>query len=257
LERLLAESTKDQRAILETLCAYIRENSPLQIPEKKADPAKSSPGKTLPSPTLRADVQAAITIIGRRPVSLIERAKKERWQLDFRNANLIGYDFSELNYDYARFANSLLISANMAGASFAGCLFESTLMTDALMKKTCFHHAVFKDCSLKGSDIEATDFSYTTLINTDLRSARVTSLSIKGANLEKAFGSYLRYSVDDVKRNGPNSINAMEVLSISQLFQKATADDATNVSEEVREAVLMMSPSNRNLQPTQSSPTTG
>ena len=28
LERLLSESEKDQRAILETLCAYIRENSP-------------------------------------------------------------------------------------------------------------------------------------------------------------------------------------------------------------------------------------
>jgi hypothetical protein len=32
LERLLRESEKDQRAILETLCAYIRENSPLVIP---------------------------------------------------------------------------------------------------------------------------------------------------------------------------------------------------------------------------------
>jgi hypothetical protein len=128
LERLLMESTKDQRAILETLCAYIRENSPLEIPDDEGEAQEFFRGNLPPLPTHRADVQAAPTIIGRRPETLRVRAKQEGWRLDLRNANLIGYDFSELNYDRARFAHSFLNGSNISGASFAEAIFENTFM---------------------------------------------------------------------------------------------------------------------------------
>lgn len=123
LERLLAESAKDQRAILETLCAYVRENSRLEIPDDEAQAKEFSLGKLPPAPTRRADVQAALTIIGRRPETLQARAKAEGWRLDLRNANLVGYDLSELNYDGARFSNSFLDSATcQVQASSVACL---------------------------------------------------------------------------------------------------------------------------------------
>jgi hypothetical protein len=70
LERLLAESGKDQRAILETICAYVRENSPLDIPGDEEEAKAFLRGNLPPSPTRRADVQAALTIIGRRQETL-------------------------------------------------------------------------------------------------------------------------------------------------------------------------------------------
>ena len=106
LERLLSESEKDQRAILETLCAYIRENSPAEIPQDEAERQELLSGNIALEPSRRSDVQAAITIIGRRPAKVRLRAERDGWRLDFRNSNLVSYDFSTLNFDRSDFTDS-------------------------------------------------------------------------------------------------------------------------------------------------------
>jgi len=113
------------------------------------------------------------------------------------------------------------------------------------MKSACFRFAIFNDCDMKGANIEATDFDCATLIDTDLRAAKVVSFSIKGANLEKAFGGFLEYTIKNLKEHGPNAVNSMEVVGIHQLFQKATRNDDTNLSDAVREALLIMMQSDR------------
>ena len=79
LERLLAESVKDQKAIVETLCAYIRENSPLEIPENDAEAQEFFRGARPPAATQRADVQAALTTIGRIPEAGQFRSKRNEF----------------------------------------------------------------------------------------------------------------------------------------------------------------------------------
>ena len=106
LERLLSESEKDQRAILETLCAYIRENSPAEIPQDEAERQELLSGNIALEPSRRSDVQSAITIIGRRPAKVRLRAERDGWRLDFRNSNLVSYDFSTLNFDRSDFTDS-------------------------------------------------------------------------------------------------------------------------------------------------------
>jgi hypothetical protein len=245
LERLLTESIRDQRAIIETLCAYVRENSPLEIPEDTAETKEFLHGRENPNPTHRADVQAAITIIGRRPENLRARAELGPLPLDLTNTNLVGYDFSELNYDYARFTHSFVDKANLSGASFVGCIFDGAFMRSSRMKRTCFRLAVFDHCDLSGAEIEETDFSLATLVATDLRSAKIASFNIEGTNLENAFGSHLKYSIDSLKKEGPNYFNSTEVVGIYQLFEKAKVNGATNVSEIVREAILIVQQSKR------------
>jgi hypothetical protein len=88
LERLLRESEKDQRAVLETLCAYIRENSPVQIPDNESDTKKLKSGENNLIPAQRSDVQAALTVIGRRSKNVQSRADREGWNLDFQKSNL-------------------------------------------------------------------------------------------------------------------------------------------------------------------------
>ncbi len=234
LERLLTESVRDQRAIIETLCAYIRENSPLEIPEDEAEAQQFFHGDLPPRPTNRADVQAALTIIGRRPQFI-----RSGWRLDLRNTNLIGYDFSDLNFDSARFDNSFLSRANMSGASFANGTFAGTFMRAANMKGAVFHSSTFDDCDVRGAEIDATDFSAATLIDTDLRAAKVTSFNIKGANLDKAFPS-LDFAVRYFKEHGANSVNSSELSNVDRLFQKATYDASTSVSDALREAIIIM-----------------
>jgi uncharacterized protein YjbI with pentapeptide repeats len=240
LERLLAESIKDQRAILETLCAYVRENSRLEIPEDEATAQEFFRGNLPPRPTHRADVQAALTIIGRRSEALRLRAKREGWRLDLTNSNLIAYDLSGLNYDYGRFDNSFFNGANMSDASFCNGLFKRNFMRSSKIKHTTFHSAVFDDCDVRGAEIEDGDFSNAILIDIDLREARVISSNVKGANLEKAFDDYLGSVIKYIKESGPSPVNVGELISLNKLFQNLIFDEKTRVSDAVREGLMMM-----------------
>jgi hypothetical protein len=241
LERLLGESEKDQRAILETLCAYVRENSPLQIPEDDEQRKRLFRGDINPAPTRRSDVQAAITIIGRRPGKVQSRAEGEDWRLDFRDTNMAGYDFSKLNFDRSDFTGSFLNSAKFSEASFVNSIFENSVLCSTRMNRTCFRLSHFKHCQIKNAEIDNTDFSVTKIEDTDLREANVISFNIAGADLESAFGSYLQYVVDDIKTNGAkHSLNMSEIVKTVQLFQKGTHDRRTTVSQAVQDAIRLM-----------------
>jgi uncharacterized protein YjbI with pentapeptide repeats len=240
LERILHESTKDQRAILETICAYIRENSPLDIPTDSKQSEDFYKGRLPPRPSRRADVQAAITIVGRRSLSVRERAAAENWVLDFRDCNLVAYDFSALNYDRANFGSAFLDEAKMHHGSFKHSLFAKTFLRKADLSHAAFHASSFVDCDIKDAVIDDTDFGASTIINTDLRTSNVKSLNIESADLSQAFGSYFDFVVQNAKEEGPNHFNAREIVSLYELIKKARFDDKTKVSTAVSEAVTIM-----------------
>lgn len=243
LERLLDESVKDQRAVLETLCAYVRENSALDVIGDEDNAPLFQRGETPPAPTRPGDVQAALTIIGRRPESARTRADKEGWRLDLRNTNLTSYDLSRLNFDRADFSNSFLNGTKMRLGHFVNCVFRHVFLCSSKMAGADFSGSTFDTCHLKQAEIDETNFSSATFIASDLREAHVTTLNINGANLEKAFGYFLEYAVKDAKEKGANSYNAIEILNTFNLIKKATYDEHTVVSESTREAIhLMMSP---------------
>lgn len=240
LERLLAESIRDQRTIIETLCAYVRENSPLEIPEGDAEAQQLFRGKNPPSATHRADVQAALTIIGRRPECVRVRAATENWRLDLRGSNLISYDFSHLNFERADFDNSFLNAANLIGGRFEWCYFRGVFFRSADLTNASFRNSTFSHCDVTKSKIASTDFRSATLIEIDLRNANVASIDIRGTNLEKAFSSSLDYMLEFAKNNEFTGSAAIEFGSLLQLFQKAAADDKTLVSQAVRDILIMM-----------------
>jgi hypothetical protein len=252
LERLLSESQKDQRTILETLCAYIRENACYDMPTgKDTEDALITflRGDRSPSATSRADVQAALTIIGRRPVDIRERAKHEGWRLDLSKTNLIGYDFSDLNCDGARFVHSFLNFANMSNATFDGCAFENSFLRGAKMIGASLRSANLINREVTRAEIEKTNFDLATVVETDLRKANVVSFSVRGANLEQAFNGFLEYAIKHLKDHGPDSVSSAEILGVYQLFQKATYDEATKVSEGVRDAILIMRSADKQASP--------
>jgi hypothetical protein len=234
LERILRESEKDQRAILETLCAYIRENSPLEVPEDEAEASVFWQGGTLIRGTRRKDVQAAITVVGRRPPTARE-------SLDFKNTNLVGYDFSGRNFDQGDFSRAFMNGTNLTGTSFSSCTFSNTFVKNSQVKDTKFHLSLFEDCDFTNAELDGADFRSATFLDTDLRKARITKIHLEGANLEKAFGYSLEYAVDAIKRGNTNGpYYGQEVLNLYQFFQKATSDDTTVISQHARDAIDMV-----------------
>ena len=99
LERVARDSAKDHPTIMEVLTAFIREHSrePWPVDGEGAQQGKK---KTRP------DVQAAVTVAGRRD------AKRDILPIDLAGANLTG-----ANLAYANLADANLTGADLAGAN--------------------------------------------------------------------------------------------------------------------------------------------
>ncbi len=130
LERIARDSEKDHGPIMEVLTTYVRENAPWPpeafaeaqkkrpwARERPADNIKeksaSTPGiPKLEIPKLDADIQAVLTVIGRRSRNF-EKGETQRLDLtnmDLRNANL----------SKAHLEGALLSEAHLEGAYFRG-----------------------------------------------------------------------------------------------------------------------------------------
>jgi hypothetical protein len=124
LERIAVDSLRDRPTVMEVLAACIREHSGKQWPKLSKEP-----GAELPERTTRPDIQAALTVIGRR------NATRDRQPIDLTGANLtradltgatlVGADLTGADLNYAK-----LTGADLTGAKLTKKLFQA-ILTDA------------------------------------------------------------------------------------------------------------------------------
>ena len=163
LERLMSDSPKDRRSITDVLAAYVRNTSPRKTPIKEqtspdcqseydnAPPVYAS--EVDPAAIPKADIQAAVTVLGRRPQN-----KEGASRIDLRAANLTGID--------------------MIGAKFPG-----TDLTGAVLSQANFSRADFRDAHLAYADLSAAHFFDADFTNADLEGADISDANLYGANL--------------------------------------------------------------------------
>jgi hypothetical protein len=151
LERIAQDSERDHIPIMETLCAYIRENAnpepprespPGPLPERGEDPDPDSRPARIrewrenlrevfgPARPLRADVQTAFAVIARRRDWQKEIEREREFRLDLRRANLQGLDLARADLrradlSRARLEAASLFSARLEGADLDGARLNS------------------------------------------------------------------------------------------------------------------------------------
>ncbi|WP_262694396.1 pentapeptide repeat-containing protein [Kordiimonas aquimaris] len=135
LERLAQDSLRDHIQIMEILCAYIRENAP----QKTLKPTEDLHER----PSLRADIQAAIRVIGRRSQDQVDVEWKREFRLDIRKANLSGGDF---------------VGGNFSAAMFHDCLLEACWFREARLHGTQFFRSIINHSDFWGAELTGTDF---------------------------------------------------------------------------------------------------
>ena len=141
LERIARDSERDHVPVMETLCAYIRENARTEPPRDFPLPIlQRSEGETAASSAangvreamaeffgeaqpLRADIQAVFSVIARRTERQreIERESDPPFRLDLRRANLQSLDLTEVDLRgadlcWARLEGAVLTGARLEGA---------------------------------------------------------------------------------------------------------------------------------------------
>jgi Pentapeptide repeats (8 copies) len=144
LERIARDSARDHPTAMEVLAAFIRERSDEQWPPR--------PGEQVREPSIRPDVQAAVTVVGRRD------AKRDIRTLDLRGAKLISAILLRANLASANLLRANLTGTNLVGADLTGAHLVSADLTGAGLRSA----------NLTGADLTGADVKGAHLVGADL-----------------------------------------------------------------------------------------
>ena len=183
LERVARDSARDHPTVMEVLTAFVREHSREAWPL----PADDEPGADAPSRATRPDVQAAVTVVGRRdakhdnPGRPIDLARADLSLADLDGADLSGARLTGADLTFARLSGADLSGAILAHADLTGARLSGADLTFARLSG-----ADLTDARLTGARLTGAYFLATTLIRADLSDAVLTSANLKGVNLNRA-----------------------------------------------------------------------
>jgi hypothetical protein len=133
VERIAKESQQDYGVVMEVLSAYVREHAPRKRTEILSE--QIIMGKYPSAPFPRSDIQAILTVIGRR-ISYDNNAQQKRLDLhetdlhgaqiedaNFVKAILVGADLRGIHLVRSNLTSAFLSSADLSGANLSGANF--------------------------------------------------------------------------------------------------------------------------------------
>jgi len=246
----IAKTNKDYHSqIIEVLCAYVRLQSRIQDDQAK-DNSIPSGAVILP----REDVQATLTIIGRRnlefdPADLRLNLKS----VDIEGADLSGLKLNKAILDgsclrrvkadntsisYCSFVRADLNSANLSsceaiGSDFSGANLEKAVveesnLSECSLRKTNLQEASFDNVIAVNIDARDADFAHSSIADTDFSGASLASSTFKYASAFTCF-------FDNVDINRADFTEATLQDSV---FRKAKMNKAIFLDSELYHAVF-------------------
>jgi uncharacterized protein YjbI with pentapeptide repeats len=189
LERIARDSARDHSTVMEVLAAFIREHSREQ--QMRVDPGA---GRTQER-TTEPDVQAALTVIGRRNVrqdqghidltgSIIPGASLFRG--DFTRVTLSDADLSGSFLSAGNFTRAWLDGANLSNVKASLTPFMGAHLVNANLTSAEFHGSNFGRAELNGADLTGADLSGAYFVDADLTDACLVDADLTGAHLARA-----------------------------------------------------------------------
>jgi hypothetical protein len=183
LEDLMHDSPDDEATIIEVLCAFVRTHA--------AAPTRET---TEAIPASAADVQAAVSVLARRPNPNAERNR--RIDLTGSRISMIGAPLAGAHLAGADLVGAELSGADLSGADLAGAnLVDAALsranlagadLTGALLTGAAIEEANVVDARLVGADLTGSTLLHATLSHADLSRADLSNASLVIASLTGA-----------------------------------------------------------------------
>jgi hypothetical protein len=176
LERIAADSARDHPTVMEVLTAFIREHAPAttlgSITDVGTTTSQASALQAATRSAPRVDIQAALTVVGRRT------ARKDTRSLDLSLANLASANLRGLNL-----ANVNLVSTILAGAIMSRANLVGAIMSRANLVGANLRDADLRDADLSGADLAAASLLHSNLVGADLRDVNLRYAVLTGAEL--------------------------------------------------------------------------
>jgi len=139
LERVARDSSRDHPTVMEVLTAFIREHSNEPWPP-------SDPGGLERERSTRPDVQAAVTVVGRRD------AERDIRLIDLTGADLTGADLTRAILLRADLTRAILLRADLTRADLHGATLIGADLTRADLHGADLHGAYLTGAYLTGAD---------------------------------------------------------------------------------------------------------
>ena len=174
LERIAQDSIRDHIQIMETLCVYIRHNSPLK---KAMEP-------------IREDIQVAISIIGRRDKwtngkKYLEKEREQGYFLDLRLCNLYRAPLANANLSNALLDNTTLIQADLNNANLSYAQLNGANLYESKLNHVNLIYAKLAKANLKNCSFMYADMRCTNLDDVIINNTAFISTKTKGAYAAK------------------------------------------------------------------------
>ncbi|MEV6280295.1 pentapeptide repeat-containing protein [Nocardia sp. NPDC051832] len=167
LERLARDSPADQGTVIDVLAAFLRTHSPYS----SCPPPGTVVDGTDPEQRLPVDLQAAVTVIGRRDTD-----RDDGLEVDLVRTCLAG----------ARLGGARLANANLSGGNLSGAQMQSAALTSAAMVNTDLSGAWLAVANLRGAQLSGARVVAANLSRADLTNAVLVGASLTRANLPAA-----------------------------------------------------------------------
>ena len=168
LERISKDSKKDHWTIVETLAAFIRESAPW-LPKESEDALEK--GKKPAN-----DVQAALTVLGRRKWREDESGYIDLSYADLGGANLLG----------AHLEGAYLWVTNLEKANLRGAHLEGAILNFAHLERTNLFEGHLEKANLGGAHLVGVNLGLAHLEKAKLGVAHLEAAILIRAHLEEA-----------------------------------------------------------------------
>ncbi|MDA0166010.1 pentapeptide repeat-containing protein [Solirubrobacter ginsenosidimutans] len=196
LERVARDSAYDHGPIVEILTAFVRERTPIPDEDVIENLIQMEPD-VYPKPP-EADVQAALTVLGRRKAAYDPPAP---WRINFAGcylprAHLQGAQLQRADLSYtvltdAKLERSVLTNARLVGAKMYMTNLTDAKLTGVNLREAFANRAVFASADLSeavlaGGRFRGAEFVYAALRDAKLDDADLEGASLSGSNLAGA-----------------------------------------------------------------------
>ncbi len=183
LERIAQESPAEYWMTIEVLTAFVRERSAMQLEQYQPQPGINDPKRPTQLqrlPKIPTDIQAVMSVLNRRDVSLdrrdrtIELRESNLRAADLNGVELWGADLWKVNLREAQLWQAKLIGAflgraNLCDASLWKADLAGAYLWKANLAGANLTEANLTEANLEGSNLKGANLHQTNLVNTDLR----------------------------------------------------------------------------------------
>jgi uncharacterized protein YjbI with pentapeptide repeats len=176
LERIMRDSADDHPAVVDVLGAFIRLHAPASHSTDKGTAGATQ------RPSLPVDVQAALTVLGRRDAS----RDQPQNQLDLAGVNLAGAHLTKANLVHADLARADLARAYLGGADLRFADLTGVKLTGADLTGADLTGAHLADADLRFADLTDAYLGHADLTRANLAGANLTRAHLADAHLADA-----------------------------------------------------------------------